>query len=162
MSLVLDVQTFSVVIASASVVAGAIYYMLETRHQRRERQTEAILKLSPWFSLDAKELQEAISNVCAAEYTDYADYIEKYADTPQYSSLKLLGNYFEGIGLLIYRNLVETDIVFDFWGDLSLSLWEGNEELIVAMRKESGTPTMFEYWEFLAKEMKKRKLAKKK
>lgn len=50
-----------------------------------------------------------------------------------------------------------TDIVFDFWGDLALSMWEGNETLIMGMRKGSGEPRMFEFWEFLAKEMKKRK-----
>lgn len=157
MSIVLDVQTVSVLVASASIVAGAIYYMLETRHQRVERQTESILRLSPWFSLNAKEIQEAISNVCSVEYTDYKEYLEKYNGKPEQTSLKLLGNYFEGVGLLVYRKLVETDIVFDFWGDLALSMWEGNETLIMDMRKDSGEPRMFEFWEFLAKEMKKRK-----
>lgn len=157
MSFVFDVSTVSVLIASASVVAGAIYYMLETKHQRIERQTESILRLSPWFSLTAKEIQEAINNVCSVEYTDYEDYLEKYGGKPEQTSLKLLGNYFEGVGLLVYRKLVETDIVFDFWGDLALSMWEENEALIGDMRKNSGEPRMFEFWEYLAKEMKKRK-----
>jgi hypothetical protein len=157
MSLVLDVQTVSVLIASVSVIAGAVYYMLETRHQRIERQTESIIKLSPWFNLNAKEIQEAISQTCTVEYTNYPEYLEKYGGKPPQTSFKLLGNYFEGIGLLVYRKLVETDIVFDFWGDIALSIWEDNEPLVMDMRKASGEPRMFEYWEFLAKEMKKRK-----
>ncbi len=157
MSLVLDVPTLSVVVASASVVAGAIYYMIETRHQRIMRQTESILRLSPWFSMEAKEIQEAINKVCSVEYTDYKDYLAKYSGKPEQTSLKLLGNYFEGVGILVYRKLVEVDIVFDFWGDLALSIWEGNKELIFDMRKDSGEPRMFEYWEYLAREMKKRK-----
>jgi hypothetical protein len=157
MSLALDVQTISVLVASASVVAGAVYYMLETRHQRRERQTESILRLSPWFGLTAKEIQEAINLVCSAEYTDYKDYVEKYAGKPEQTALKLLGNFFEGVGLLVARKLVESDIVFDFWGDLAMSLWEGNEEIIVGMRKESESPYIFEFWERLYKEFKKKK-----
>jgi hypothetical protein len=156
MAIVLDVSTISVVVASASVIAGVIYYMVETRHQRIMRQTESILRLSPWFGMNAKELQEAISLVCSTEYTDYEDYLKKYDGKPEQISLKLLGNYFEGIGLLVYRKLVETDIVFDFWGDLTQSIWEENEELIIAMRKYSNTPRMFEFWEYLSKEMKKR------
>jgi hypothetical protein len=156
MSMVLDIPTLSFVIASASVVVGAIYYLLETRHQRLIRQTESILRLSPWFSMNAKEMQEAITQVCSAEYTDYEDYMAKYAGKPEYNSLKLLGNYFEGIGLLVYRKLVKTDIVFDFWGDLVLSIWEGNQKLIFAMRKDSNAPRMFEFWEYLAKEFKKK------
>jgi len=155
----LDIPAISVVIASASVIGSAIYYMIETRHQRRIRQTESIIRLSPWFSLDAKEIQEAISIVCSLEYTDYKDYLAKYAGKPEQISLKLLGNYFEGIGLLVYMKLVELDIVFDFWGDVAESVWDGNEELINGMREDSDTPFTFQYWEFLVKEFKKRKMA---
>ena len=159
MSIVLDVQTISVAIASASVIGSAVYYMIETRHQRRTRQTESIVRLSPWFSMDAKEIQEAISNVCSTEYTDYKDYLTKYAGKPEQKSLKLLGNYFEGIGLLVYMKLVEKDIVFNFWGDVAESVWDSNEEVVNGIRKDSGTPYSFEYWEFLVKEIKKRKIA---
>ena len=154
----LDIPAISVVIASASVIGSAIYYMIETRHQRRIRQTESIIRLSPWFSLDAKEIQEAISNVCSLEYTDYKDYLAKYDGKPEQISLKLLGNYFEGIGLLVYMKLVELDIVFNFWGDVAESVWDDNEELINGMREDSGTPFTFQYWEFLVKEFKKRKI----
>ena len=108
--------------------------------------------------MDAKEIQEAISNVCSTEYTDYKDYLAKYAGKPEQKSLKLLGNYFEGIGLLVYMKLVETDIVFNFWGDVAESVWDGNEEVINGMRKDIGTPWTFQYWEFLVKEFKKRKI----
>ena len=159
MSLVIDLQTVSVLIASASVIGGAIYYMLETRHQRRERQTESVIRLSPWFNVDAKTIQEAIASVCSTEYTDYKDYVEKYAGTPEQTSLKLLGNYFEGVGLLVFRKLVEIDIVFNFWGDVAESVWDDNEEIINGMRKDAGTPFTFQYWEFLVTEFKKRKTA---
>jgi hypothetical protein len=147
------------VIASVSVFGSAVYYMLETKHQRRIRQTESIVQLSPWFNIDAKEIQDAISNVCSTEYTDYEDYLKKYAGKPEQKSLKLLGNYFEGVGLLVHMKLVELEIVFNFWGDVAESVWDGNEELINGMRKDSGTPFTFQYWEFLVKEIKKRKTA---
>jgi hypothetical protein len=159
MSFILDIPTISIVIASASVIVSAVYFMLDTRHQRRIRQTENIIRLSPWFSIDAKEIQEAISNVCSTEYTDYKDYLTKYAGKPEQTSLKLLGNYFEGIGLLVYMKLVEMDTVFNFWGDVAESIWDANEELINSMRKDIGTRFTFQYWEFLVKEFKKRKIA---
>jgi hypothetical protein len=52
------------------------------------------------------------------KYTDYKDYLTKYAGKPQQTALKLLGNYFEGVGLLVHMKLVETDIVFNFWRTL--------------------------------------------
>jgi hypothetical protein len=159
MSLSLDIPTISVVIASASVIGSAIYYAIETRHQRRTRQAESIIRLSPWFSMDAKDVQDAISTACSTEYTDYKDYLAKYAGKPEQKSLKLLGNYFEGVGLLVHMKLVEMDIVFNFWGDVAESIWDDNEEVIKGMRKDSGTPYTFEYWELLVKDFKKRKIA---
>jgi len=159
MSLVLDVQTISVVIASASVIGSAVYYLLETRHQRKTRLTESIIKLSPWFNIDAKDIQEAISNVRSLEYADYKDYLKKYAGKPEQNSLRLLGNYFEGIGTLVSMKLVEPGIVFNFWGDVAESVWDENEELINGMRTDIGTPFTFQYWEYLVKEIKKRKIA---
>jgi hypothetical protein len=159
MSLIFDVQTVSILIASISVIGSAVYYLLETRHQRRIRQTESIIRFSPWFSIDAKGIQEAIGNVHSTQYTDYNDYLSKYAGKPEQISLKLLGNYFEGIGLLVSKKLVEEDLVFDFWGDVAESVWDENEKVINGMRKDSGTPYTFEYWELLVKAIKKKKIA---
>jgi len=101
MSIILDIPTISIVIASASVIVTAVYFILDIRSRRRIKQTENIIHLSPWFNINAKEIQEAISNVCSTEYSDYQDYLSKYAGKPEQTSLKLLGNYFEGVGLLV-------------------------------------------------------------
>jgi len=90
--------------------------------------------------------------------SDYQDYLSKYAGKPEQTSLKLLGNYFEGVGLLVYMKLVEMDIVFNFWGDVAESIWDDNEEIINGMRKDTGTSYTFQYWELLVKEFKKRKI----
>ena len=158
MSVLMDIPTISVVIASASVITGAIYYMLETRHQQRIRQTESIIKFSPWFNITAKEIQEAIGNVCSLEYTDYGDYLAKYDGKPEQISFKLLGNFFEGIGLLVYKKLWEIDVVYDTWGDIAESVWDNNEEIVNGIRSDSRSSNAFEHWEFLVKEFKKRKI----
>ena len=150
-----DIQTISIAIASAGVLAGAIYYVLEIRHQRRLRQTESVIRLSPWFNMNAREVQEAVTKVCSIEYKNYEDYLERYSGKPEHMMLKILGNYFEGIGILVYRKLVEADIVYDFWGDIIQSSWEKIQPLVVDMRKDIGDPNMFRFWEYLYNEMKK-------
>jgi len=152
-----DIAAVSIAIASAGVLAGVIYYVLEIRHQSRLRQTESVIKLSPWFNMNAREVQEAITQVCFIEYENYDDYLERYSGRPEHMTLKILGNYFEGIGILVYRKLVETDIVYDFWGDIIQSSWEKIEPLVAGMRKDSGDLNMFRFWEYLYHEMKKRK-----
>ena len=152
-----DIAAVSIAIASAGVLAGVIYYILEIRHQSRLRQTESVIKLSPWFNMNAREVQEAITQVCSIEYENYDDYLERYSGKPEHMTLKILGNYFEGMGILVYRKLVETDIVNDFWGAIIQSSWEKIEPLVAGMRKDSGDLNMFRFWEYLYHEMKKRK-----
>ena len=47
-----DIQTVSITIASASVVAGVVYYALQLKHQSRIRQTELVTRL---YSIYASE-----------------------------------------------------------------------------------------------------------
>jgi hypothetical protein len=151
-----DVQTVSIVIASLGVLLAAIYYVLDIRHQSRLRQTESVIKLSPWFSMNAREVQEAVTQVCSIEYENYEDYLEKYSEKAEDMTLKILGNYFEGIGILVYRKLVKADIVYDFWGDIIQSSWEKIQPLIADMRKDTGNPNTFRFWEYLHNEMKRK------
>jgi hypothetical protein len=151
-----DVSTVSIAIASAGVLAGVIYYVLEIRHQSRLRRTESVIRLSPWFNMNAREVQEAVTQVCSIEYKNYEDYLERYSEKPEHMTLKILGNYFEGIGILVDRKLVETDIVYDFWGQIIQSSWEKIQPMVVDMRKDIGDPHMFRFWEYLYNEMKKR------
>jgi hypothetical protein len=151
-----DIQTVSVLIVSIGVLSGVVYYIIEVRHQSRLRQTENLIRLSPWFNMDAKELQDAITKVCSIEYKNYDDYVEKYSDKPEHFMLKMLGNYFEGIGIMVNKKLVDADIVYSFWGDIIESSWEKIKPMIGDMRKDENAPNMFEFWEYLYNEMKKR------
>ena len=160
MSIVVDASTVSIVIASAGVLAGVIYYILDIRHQSRLRQTESVIRLSPFFNMNARELQEAITQVCSIEYENYDDYLERYSGKPENTMLKMLGNYFEGMGILVSKKLVEVDIVYNFWGDIIQSSWEKIKPLIADMRKDSGAHNMFVFWEYLYNEMKKREQRK--
>jgi hypothetical protein len=151
-----DIQTVSIAVASASVLAGVIYYIIEIRHQSKLRQTESLFRLSPWFNMNAREMQEAITSTCSIEYKNYEDYLRKYSERPEHMAMKILGNYFEGIGILVNKKLVDAEIVHAFWGDIILSSWEQIKPLIADMRRDSGDMNMFVFWEHLYDEMKKR------
>jgi len=157
MALQLDAQAVSVVVASVSVVAGVVYYIVEARHQRKVRRTENLIRLSPWFNVDAREIQESLALICSVNYSGVDDYFAKYGGRPEQVAFKLIGNYIEGIGVLVSRGLVEEDLVYEFWGDIVLSTWRDYEAVIRAMRERSGEPRMYEHWERLASDVAGRK-----
>jgi len=153
---VVDLTEISAVLAAAGVLAGVIYYILDIRHQSKLRQTESLFKLSPWFNVNAREMQEAITSTCSIEYKNYEDYIRKYLGRPEHMSMKIIGNYFEGIGILVKKKLVDAEIVHSFWGAIIISSWEQIKPMITDMRTDSDDPNMYIFWEYLYNEMKKK------
>jgi len=98
---VVDIQTVSIVMASASVVAGVIYYAFQIRNQTRIRETDLIVRLSPWFNVSPDRLQEAGNIVATLEYRDYDDFVERYGSLwsgkPEPNAVMLGCNYMDGI-----------------------------------------------------------------
>jgi len=72
-----DIQTVSIAIASASVVLVAIYHAFQVRHESKVRQTELVTKL---YSIYASEGFQKEGHVFMEEETnDYNTYRKKYA-----------------------------------------------------------------------------------
>ena len=155
-----DIQTISIAVASASVTLAAIFYMWQIRHQTRIRKTDLIVRINPWFNISPKELLEYANTVLALEYKDYDDFVQKYGSLyggkPEANALRTLLNWADGIGLLLERNLVDLDIVVDSYGGIAQTFWEKVKPLVEGYRKETNNPRWWEYLEYLYNEVKKR------
>jgi hypothetical protein len=58
---VIDIQTVSIAVASASIVVAVVYYILQLRHQSKVRQTDLLVRL---FSMTmTKDFAEAWEKV---------------------------------------------------------------------------------------------------
>ncbi len=161
-----DIQTVSIAIASASVVAGVIYYSLQIRHQNLQvqhqnqiRQTDLLVRISPWLNMSGNELQAAVVRTLNLEFTDYDDFLKRYgkihSEKPEQTAFLAVVNYLDALGILARRKLVDVDLIYEFWtGDIPL-LWEKIKPVIEGIRKESNYPILVNA-EYLYNEMKKR------
>jgi len=76
-----DIQTISIAVASASVIAGVIYYSLQIRNQTRARQTDLIIRLySLFISREWVNAWEKVSN-STLDMTDWATYHKKHGSS---------------------------------------------------------------------------------
>jgi len=159
-SIVVDVQTVSIAIASAGVFLAAIYYILQIRHQTKIRETDLAIRMNPWLSVSGSELTDAITKFWNTEYKDFDDFVERYgplpSDKPEYKAWHLVMNYFEGIGLLLKRNLMDTDFAWDLFGSGYFLAWEKAKPWVEGLRKQWNTPESYSFFEYLYNEMKKR------
>ena len=146
----LDIPSTSAIIASASVVAAAIYYVLQLRHQTRMRQTDLIMRL--YSTRDSKEFQESWKKVMAKEFEEYKDYKKWY----DWSDFIVVGLFFEGIGILLHRKLIDIGLVDDLFCYIIKTTWEKIRLVAEAVRKHNNAPQIYEWFEYLYNEMEKR------
>jgi len=146
-----DVQTVSIAIASAGVFAAAIYYILQIRHQTRIRQTDLVNRLYSIFI--STEFMDATMKFSSLEFKDYKDYVNKHSpivsvgkygptfnDTPELKSLLIVDNFFNQVGILLHRGLIDAGLVREVFGYRVEVLWNKAEPLIQGFRKELNQP----------------------
>jgi len=149
-----DIQTVSIVIASAGVFAASIYYILQIRHQNRMRQTDLVMKLYSQFS--SLEFQKVWYEVLKREAKDYYDYEKKYGFT-EYSAIDI---FFEGIGILLKRKLIDIELVDDMFTTPVKWTWEKMKDITLEWRKVRKAPEIGEWLEYVYNEMQKREQRK--
>jgi hypothetical protein len=149
-----DIQTVSIGIASASVVVGVIYYAFQLRNQTRTRQTDLVMRLYASFS--SNEFQDAWAKVRArASDFESIDDIYDFDEKVGLREVNQVCLFFEGIGILLQRKLVDTRMVEDLFGGAVARTWEKVKTGVTKARQQLNDPTIYYYFEYLYDEMKK-------
>jgi len=151
-----DITEVSAIVAAAGVMIGVVYYILDIRHQARTRQTELVMRL--YSEIGSKEYVEAYPNFFASmEFKDYEDFKKKpWVGTPAYVSYMMHCYFFEGIGILLHKKLIDIELVDDLFSMHIKMNWEKIKPIVEGRRKEWNTPAYWEWFEYLYNEMKKR------
>ena len=119
-----DLQTVSIVLAGASVSIAAIYYVLTLRNTNRTRQAQLFMDL--YRNWTSPEMSKIYGRTRYGErklnYQEWGKIWEKpgdptsrLVDLDAYSDYQTLANFFEGIGVLVRRRLIDLDLVEDLF-----------------------------------------------
>jgi hypothetical protein len=149
-SIVVDITEISAMVAAAGVMIGVVYYILEIRQQTRIRQTDLVMRL--YSTRGSKEFQEALKNVMTAKPENYKDY-ENWWEWSDFIEVLI---FFEGIGILLHRKLVDIKLADDLFSTLIKASWEKIRSVVEGVRKYHSSPQIAEYFEYLYNELKKR------
>jgi len=153
-----DIQTVSIVIASAGVFVAAIYYILQIRHQTKVRQTDLVMRL--YSTYGSPEFQEASMKASLLEFTSYDDLVKNYPKIedriPVLRNFHSTAAFFEGVGVLLHRKLIDIDLVDDLLSTPIIYTWDRFGPFVKSMREYFKRPQIWEWFEYLYNEMKKR------
>jgi hypothetical protein len=153
----LDVQTFSAIAAVIGVTVGIALTFLELRHLRKERQTNLVTDLYSTFS--SKEFQIAFAQIDNLEFKNAEDFLERYgpkANVEAWGKWQSEAAFFEQVGILLHRKLIDITLVDDLLSTAITQAWEKMAPIIKDRRERLGLPQIWEWFEYLYNEMKKR------
>jgi len=152
-----DITEIAAIVAAAGVLVGVVYYVLDLRHQSKVRQTDLIMRLySTW---ESKEFSEAALKVWNLEFKDFNDFVKKYgpwySETEVYKAFRMVCLFFNGIGILLIEKFVDVEMVVKLFHVSTKTTWEKVKPLVEGGRKQTN-PLLFDDFEYLYNEMKKR------
>ena len=151
-----DIQTISIAVASASVTLAAIYYVWQINHQKKTRQTDLVIRISSFGT--RRDFLEACTDIFESEFKDYDDFVKKYgppfSKKPIPMSFFIVGNFMERVGILLKNKLLDISLVSQLM--TVTDFWEKMKPVIEGIRKEENNQGYYEYFEYLYNEVKKR------
>jgi len=139
----------SVMIASIGITGAVLYYVYALRNQAQMRKTDLIMRLYSMFI--AKDIAEADAKVLTLDVQDYHEFKEKYGpylgEEPTAMAVRTVAAFFEGLGILFKRNLIQIDIVYDLF---SIEFrWRRLGPILRGAREELGEPEIGKHFELL-------------
>jgi len=144
-------------VAIFGVIAGFSYYVLTVRNAQKNqkqqletRQAQLFMQLyDRWAGTDFKKLSR---EVMEQNFIDYDDYISKYdsdINPEAYDKNRSLGSFYEGIGVLVKRNLIDPHMVDDLMSNAILRYWEKYGPIMAEIRVHRNYPQAGEWAEYL-------------
>ncbi|UCE95748.1 MAG: hypothetical protein JSV51_08580 [Candidatus Bathyarchaeota archaeon] len=146
----MDIASISALVASIGVIIGVILTVVELRNLVKQRQTDLVMRLHARFG--TREFIDAWENTLTREFDDYRKYVAEHG----MSDVAIVGSFFEGIGLLLHRKLIDIDLVAELFRESSKMTWERARSIVRGQREQYNEPRWGEWWEYLYNELQKR------
>jgi hypothetical protein len=141
---------------TVGILVGIIYYIFNMRNSQKNQQMQletrqAQLFMQIYSRQYDRETRENIHFVDKIEYENYEDFIEKYGieNNPDYLKISSLVTYYEGIGVLVKRKLIDPSIVDDLMSSPIIRVWEKLRGYVEERRERTGHVESAEHVEYL-------------
>jgi hypothetical protein len=144
------------------IAATAIAAIVQLRHARSSNHIAALNELretqeTPEFLSAQHFIQSELSTRLkdpAFRYQIDAPSARTDETRPLIAKVNTIGNYYEGMGMLVKRGLVDKDIVLEMWCDVISGAWGWLAPVAAVARRTSGDQVWenFEYLTVLAQD----------
>lgn len=152
-------------VTTASVVFGIAMGLMQLRDMKRTRETEletrqAQLLMQLYSIYDTRDFLEDYGKVSyTMEYSNLADWNKKYGpinNLQDYASWARVGRFFDGVGILVRKGLIDPSLVTELMREVIIYNWERVRPWVNEQRSIGSNPHVWENYEYLYGEIRKR------
>jgi hypothetical protein len=105
-----------------------------------------------YSTFGSKEFQDAWTRIESTEFKNYDEYVKKYGS----GDYVQCATFFEGIGVLLQKKLIDINLVDALFSEPLKHMYERMKPIIEGNREQFHSQRVFENFEYLYNEMKKR------
>lgn len=135
------------------IAASAIAALMQLRHMRATNQLSAITELFEIF--ESPEFHDARRFV-SQELPDLFKVPQNrklalQSPVPeQFQKARMVLGFFENVGSLVKRGIIEPDLLCDLWAPVIVTSWERFASWVLSSREARGNQSLYENFEYLA------------
>jgi len=140
---------WTAVLSALAGISATVFILLQLRHMDQHRDLEISMKLFEWAETDRlrKAFRWVEKEFQFGDYEKYKVEVEENFEVSDYPYQ--VEAFFEEVGFLVNRKLVDIDVIVDRLGAYVISNWKKLEPWILASRKERGDKTFGEHFQKL-------------
>jgi hypothetical protein len=105
-----------------------------------------------YSTFGSKEFQDAWTRIESIEFKNYDEYVKKWGS----GDYVQCATFFEGIGVLLQKKLIDINLVDALFSEPLKHMYERMKPIIERNREQFHSQRVFENFEYLYNEMKKR------
>jgi hypothetical protein len=163
--------TYQMVLSTLQTIAlivGIAYYLFIMRNSQRNQELarkaqeqaletrQAQLFMSIYTRVNEVEFWHNFMEIRQWEWESFEEYNEKYSLCTEMSAkFNSVGTFFEGMGVMVKRKLIDVTVVDDLLSGPIMSLWQKFEPILLEDRRRRNMPTLWEWFEYLYEEVRK-------
>jgi len=151
-----QIEYLPIVLTGLGITASILYYTITLRNSNKTRQTQLYMQLLDRVAEEENRLRAV--EVLQQDYTDYNDFMAKwgmYSNPVAYSKRIHVLSELDGIGHLLYKGLIDLELLHPIILAYTELQWEKWSPIIYEQRKTQ--PDRQKYFEYLYNEIQKTK-----
>jgi hypothetical protein len=160
-----SIETVSIIVAAVGVFLAAINQIVSSRRAERQQQTQLFMQLyNQWSTRDMAKQYGRIRyehHLSVDEWNQTViaprdDGLPTMVNADIYADFQSMATFFEGVGVLVQKELIDINLVEDLLAQRILWWWEKLRPLSEFAREYTRDPKLHDPTEYLYNLMKQR------